>query len=537
MRTGATSSSDSVSQQWLPLLLLIALAWIVRVPTFAEPPGRDQGLFMTEASLGAQGRDLYSEVWEHKPPGVIGIYAVAVSVFGNGYRAVQIAHTLAGLLTALLLWRLGRKAGLDGVAATAAGVFYLIFYGGPLFGGFWATAQVEIFVDPLVALALFCIAPKRDQSVVSRLHWCAAGMLIGIAVVWLKYSCFPLLAMGFLAFLKPGKRPRLSGFRNMRAFVLGAMAPGVAMLAYFALTGRLAEFWSATVVFNLAHRQVSASVWPVSAWAHLFPWLAPLCVLYAFSLVGIIACGLQPDPVKKRTWLLMSALLLWGITLGEVFIQGKFWSYHYHVILLPLTLLAALGVQGLVDGLAARVGPVVAWAVCGVVVVLFMTPYASVWSDYAELHGLTKCGESGRTEDAFRSSYRWGGSDYDAAENDQVAARIAAETQPEDSIFVWGFEPSIYFLSERNPASRFLYDYPLLPAFGPLAEEHERQLLADLGQSSPALFVVVRADANDLEPVDSETQLMDHPLIAEYLSNFYRPAWSVGDFRVYRRVD
>ena len=119
---------------------------------------------MTEASLGAQGRELYSEVWEHKPPGVIGIYAAAVSVFGNGYRAIQITHTLAGLLTALLLWRLGRKAGLDGVAATAAGVFYLIFYGGPLFGGFWATAQVEIFVDPLVALALFCIVPKRDQS-------------------------------------------------------------------------------------------------------------------------------------------------------------------------------------------------------------------------------------------------------------------------------------------------------------------------------------------------------------------------------------
>ena len=178
-----------------------------------------------------------------------------------------------------------------------------------------------------------------------------------------------------------------------------------------------------------------------------------------------------------------------------------------------------------------------AWTVCGVLVVVFMTPYASVWSDYAEAHGLANRGQGGTTEDAFRSSYRWGGSDYDAAENDQVSARIAAETQPDDSIFIWGFEPSIYFLSERNPASRFLYDYPLLPALGPLAEEHERQLLADLDQSSPALFVVVRADANDLEPLDSETQLMDHPRIAEYLSNFYRPAWSVGDFQVYRRVE
>ena len=62
---------------WGSLLALVLVAAAVRLPFAAEPPGRDQGLFLTQASLLASGGRLYTEVWEHKQPGIVALYGAA----------------------------------------------------------------------------------------------------------------------------------------------------------------------------------------------------------------------------------------------------------------------------------------------------------------------------------------------------------------------------------------------------------------------------------------------------------------------------
>ena len=42
----------------------------------------------------------------------------------------------------------------------------------------------------------------------------------------------------------------------------------------------------------------------------------------------------------------------------------------------------------------------------------------------------------------------------------RVARHIALRSCADDTLFVWGFEPTICFLSERRPASRFIYNFP-----------------------------------------------------------------------------
>jgi hypothetical protein len=44
---------------------------------------------------------------------------------------------------------------------------------------------------------------------------------------------------------------------------------------------------------------------------------------------------------------------------------------------------------------------------------------------------------------------------------DTVAGYVREHVPPDQPIFVWAAEPEIYYLAERAPAARFVYDYPL----------------------------------------------------------------------------
>src|SRR5262249_58686806 len=49
---------------------------------------------------------------------------------------------------------------------------------------------------------------------------------------------------------------------------------------------------------------------------------------------------------------------------------------------------------------------------------------------------------------------------FSAADAERLAEYLRANTQPDERIFVFGMTASAYFLSDRLPASRFLFVYP-----------------------------------------------------------------------------
>lgn len=522
---------------WLPLSILLAVAMALRFPYWVEPLGRDQGLFLAQALAWIDGGDFYRNIWEHKPVGVIVLYAGIVRLFGADPSSVQIAHGLTGFASAGLLFALGRLRGLDTFAAFAAGFFYLVFFGSPVFGGFWSTAQVETFVDPLVVLALMLLTSTRsDRSQRQRLGF-AAGVALGLAIFALKYSCLPLLVLGILLYLPRDtpSQPTPAPGTGALAMVLGVGLTAALIVATFALSGRLEEFWRASVEFNWAHRAVESPGERPDWFFRLLPFAGPLRALYLLSFVALalrVREGLRWQP---HDHLLVAALALWGAALAEVFFQGKFWVYHYHVVLLPLVLLASLGVQALTDLLRPQVGGATARGFCALIALALGLSHVAVVRDYAEQHGLVQYWRGDAGIESVQQTYRWGGDDYDYSDTLRAARRLLEEAPGEQTLFVWGFEPSLYWLGQRTPVSRFFYDYPLTSSFGKLAEIYEDQLLADLTSHPPASFIIVQRDANDLERDDSASQLAEHPRIVEFLRQRYEPTWKLGDFHAYGR--
>ncbi len=536
---GAPGEASSRRGVILAVALVTLLSLALKGLFFLEPPGRDQSLFLTQAAMLLDGQALYSEIWEHKPPGIILLYALAMAVAGRSYEAVQVADWLALWATALGLLGLARAAGL-GAAGLVASALYLVHASGALFGGYWATGQPEVWMDPLVVGALWLLFTLRPGRPGAPRAAVAVGAMVSAAIL-LKYSALPL-AVGAVAALGWRCRGagRAVGLKLLAALAAGGLAPALLLLAYLGATGGLADFWSSTVQFNLMHREVATRAWHAEPLANVLRELMPLLLLYLASAGALLAAwwgrGKSPrgtdragTPAEVTVW----AALLWLLCLLQVFWQGKFWAYHYHVILLPLCLTAAAGLHAVVTLLRRWMPAALAVGLTVLVAAGLSLPDLAVWSGYLRRHGVLLHWTGGEVAQRTMLSYRR--ADYVYAETARLARRVARQVPRGEAIFVWGFEPGIYFQSERPAASRFLYDYPLMPRFAALHQRHVAALLDDLRRARPRLFIVGTRDRNDIEQSDSLTQLRALPALARYVKATFGDGRRVGRFVVFPR--
>jgi len=234
-----------------------------------EPPGRDQGMFSALADGMLHGKQLYRELWDHKPPGVIWLYAGAIALFGRGYAAIHTLQALFVIATALLIAWLIRATTGRLLAGALAAMLYVLHAGGLAFGGFWGTAQAEVFMDLPIVTALVLLFFARERA--DRGAWvqvAISGVCIGSTLL-LKYSALPLLLLVVLAWPARGIRPA----PRILAFALGCALPPILLGLGMVMAGTWDDFYRATVTFNMDYRSAIAAGRPsiirapASGWA------------------------------------------------------------------------------------------------------------------------------------------------------------------------------------------------------------------------------------------------------------------------------
>jgi hypothetical protein len=128
---------------------------------------------------------------------------------------------------------------------------------------------------------------------------------------------------------------------------------------------------------------------------------------------------------------------------------------------------------------------------------------------------------------------------------DRVAAQIAANTAPDERIFVWGNSPQLYVLARRSMGTRFSFcNYMTGESPGTATETGGKNaaanvlpiswtmLMDDLERRRPALVVDAAAagwDGYDKFPIAR------YPRLAAYLAGHYRKIGEVERVALYRR--
>ena len=119
-----------------------------------------------------------------------------------------------------------------------------------------------------------------------------------------------------------------------------------------------------------------------------------------------------------------------------------------------------------------------------------------------------------------------------------AAAYISDHSQYHDLVFIWGFEPVVYFLSERDFATRYLFNYPL---YGIHASTKVRsQFLLNFEKDAPLYFIVLKNDAiPHVTGVtdDSLHAFLDYAELNDYIESHYRLEKTIEDFQIYRRIE
>ena len=119
-----------------------------------------------------------------------------------------------------------------------------------------------------------------------------------------------------------------------------------------------------------------------------------------------------------------------------------------------------------------------------------------------------------------------------------VAFHIRDRTRPNESMYVWGFDPAMYLLAGRPSASRFLLSFPLMSDWAPPRRRSE--FIQKLKASRPSYIVVQRGQPGNWivgHDVDLAEYVDQFPEFRQFLESGYdREDHLVGNEIFRRRV-
>lgn len=510
--------------------------------------GRDQGIYAMVARTILDGGMPYRDAWDFKPPGIFLIYALARGLFGASQSGIRILEVLGLAATVVGMAHLsGRWWGQRRIGLLAGAIAALIHAQLE----FWHTAQPETFGGMLTIGALVLGTYLRGASMgntaetppaapISASREAVITILVG-AIFGLAGLLKPPLAGGG-AVVAIGlawgawQRERRVGaaLRPIALVAVGGVAPIALCLAWFAAKGALGDLYRVLLVFTPHYTKLGweGSSLPGMLYFGFTEWLVSYSSVVTVGLLVLLAFR----PVR-REW--PGVAVLAGIIAVHVIgvtMQGKFFPYHYGATW-PLTaLLVALGFWRVWEAARRRGLPMIlAWFAAMALLPCGRTAAKDVPGSYSDrcFERLAMLFDPGATH-----AERWWNlasvADVSSMANQAVADFVRARAPTDRPILVWGFEPVIYDLADRRPATRYLYNVPQRVSWG--RSEARDTLMRDITADPPAVIIVERHDVFPMvtgELLDSADSLPGFGALRDYLDTRYELATTIEDFDIY----
>jgi 4-amino-4-deoxy-L-arabinose transferase-like glycosyltransferase len=454
----------------------------IRARLLDIPLDRDEGEYAYMGQLLLEGVAPYATAYHMKMPGIYGVYALILAVFGETARAVHLGLLLANAGATVLVFLLGRRLFDQGVALVAAAFFAVITLSPQVLGT--AAYAEQFLLLPALGGVLVLLAALESPN---PWRFLAAGVLFGVAVL-IKQSgaLFAVFGLVYVMLAMRHLGRRSSGIA-LGSLAAGTVLPLAVIVALIAAAGTFWTFWF--WVFQYA-RHYGTAVPVISGLRYMVYTLGQIAIpswpIYFAAALGLGVVVLDPALRRRR-----SVVVLFFLCSLLAVAVGLYFRRQYFVLLAPVVaMLAGLGMAALARRLPAW--PTAALAILTVSAVLHTLA--------GERHVLFSADPAG----ASRAIY--GANPF--VESVEIARYIAERTTEADTIFVAGSEPQIYFYARRRAAAGYIYMYPLMESH-PYAELLQRRLIEELERAAPKFMVFVSVRTSWLATGESPTVLAD----------------------------
>lgn len=414
------------------LTVLIALHFLLRIPTFFEPFSYlDEMIYLGMGEGVRQGLVLYKDVFDHKTPLIYFVAAVAGNLF---WFKVILAFWMSA--TIALFWYLvkiffPKTRRVAQIATIAFAVLTTI----PLFEGTTVNAELLMLGPTLAGILLFWQAKHTKRNLF------LVGVCFSVAMLFKVPASFDILAVyAFLFFTQI--RKKAGGKTIIKEGVLialGFFVPILLTFVWYGLRGAFQEYLLHGYLQNFGY---ITAFRPGDVQKSFLVRNTPLIMRGIITLIGIVIAGLTRKYVSKAffyttLWLFVS---LFAITLSER-------PYpHYFIQAVPaISIFIGLLVA---SPKYEQVISIIPLLIAGFIPVYFKFYFYST-PVYYERFAQFALGRISKEEyfDRF---------DGNANRNYAVAKYLIQTTKEEEKVYVWGDSPTIYALSRRLPPIKYL---------------------------------------------------------------------------------
>lgn len=445
-------------------LLAAAIVWIAAVrANTRQPHDRDVATYAVMAHEMLLGADLYTDIFDHKPPAIYGTYAAAELAAGYGRRSVFLLYLAGSLVVLAGLYRFSRRTG------TGTASLLPLLVGGLAMSSLTLESvepNSELFINGCLTWAfVLCAAPPALAG--RRLAGAAA--LVALASLYKHVAVVPgalFIAARVVLDAAENREWRRAAGRLAAAggVVAGAWA---ATFLYFSATGRGMDFFDTMTRYNVGYAGLGGS-WLSRAWPKLAETLATgpvIAVLLAATALAALALARVRGKHRRTARLLLAYVAGAAVAVA---LPGQFFPHYFQLLIPPVAMAAAICAAGAFRRWA--IAPP-ATAIGAAVLVAFLA------ADSVAAYRITDAGLRARH-----------GERYTPAE--ALAAEINGLLRPGETFFDWGNEAWLYFYTGRRPAAGvFFADHARTSA---LADRVAGRAVAQLKESRPEIVVVSR---------------------------------------------
>ena len=445
---------------WL-LLGISIIFFLLRLPSLIEPYWYgDEGIYQVIGKSLADGRLLYSEIWDNKPPLLYIIYAI----FNGDQFSVRLFSLLTGIITVLFFFRLTILLIKDKNKSIISTVIFTFLFATPILEGNIANAENFMLLPIIIAgIIIFNTSAKNHKPAATNRRLVLAGFLLGLAFILKTVAFFDFTA--FLLFIllttspqdlhKSRSRLKINKFKfnlnyklrsqiriifrgYLAPFIFGFVLPISIISLYFLINSNFSEFINAVFLSNFSY---------VSIENELFIPHGLLILKLLLLILGVYIIFLKNKAFSRS----QIFILLWFIfSIFNSYFSGRPYA-HYTLLLLPSWVLLLGSLLTKTSKQARYVFLILIVASLILVDITFEPNYKKSVNYYENAISFIFGNKDIRPyQEFFDKRTPW---DY------EIASFIKTHTLTEDQIFIWGDSPQIYSLSNKLPIGKYTASY------------------------------------------------------------------------------
>ncbi|MCB4791663.1 MAG: glycosyltransferase family 39 protein [Elusimicrobia bacterium] len=457
-----------IKQHLIPIIFLILLVFVIRLPYTNIPLERDEGDYAYGAFIMAAGGVPFRDFVDVKGTLVYFIYRLAFILFGYTTAAIHTMMSLWLMLTVALIYILALKIFSNKAVSFFSCLSFIFLTFKPVYG-MGIAALTELYMSLPIALGAIMIFYGVESGKCK--HYLLSGIFMGAAFL-IKQTSIAEICI-FSAFIVILNFKNNQNIKNivlyLSNYVMGYLAVFILSAVYFWYHHLINEYLYFTIKYLFVVRPLNtvSMEQAVSRLSGVLSVMAKSDWLYWFAgILGLISL------FKQKRVIIFCFLISWFLgAASAIFPLFTFSGHYFQQIYLSQSLIAGFGLFAVYETLLKRFNHrLLIFPFTVIVIILSVAPYLNYYN--------------ANKEEVSRLNY--GNNPF--YESLQIADYIKNNTNEKDTLFILGTEPQILFYAKRRSCTRLTNQYVFIDP--DKVTDYHKELERDILVNQPKFIII-----------------------------------------------